>query len=67
MIARILIAVALAVPGIVLAMLAMPLLLGEKVLFFGIGLAFALPMLWLISRSNPRKGQTRVQTIKKSG
>jgi hypothetical protein len=58
MVTRILIAVALAVPGIILAMSAMPWMLGEKVMFFGIGLAFALPVLWLISRPSPRKTET---------
>ncbi|MEX2172395.1 MAG: hypothetical protein WD851_23950 [Pirellulales bacterium] len=46
---RLSIASLLAIPGIVLAMLAKPLVLGEGVLFLGLLLAVALPVSWLIA------------------
>jgi len=48
---RIITAVILAVPGILLAFLAKPLNLGEEALLFGLFLAFVLPITWLVTRT----------------
>jgi hypothetical protein len=56
MLRRILIAVALATPGILLAFVAKPLMLGEGALLLGILLAFGVPVAWLFTRpSSPAK------------
>jgi hypothetical protein len=48
---RLLIAVLLAMPGIALAFLAKPLVLGDAVLFIGLLLAFSIPVAWLVAPS----------------
>jgi len=44
---RVLIAICLAVPGLIIALVAKPLLLGEAVMFSGLLLAFIAPIAWL--------------------
>jgi hypothetical protein len=41
-------AVAFALPGLGLVMIAKPMRLGEGTLIFGLVMAFALPLVWLI-------------------
>ena len=53
---RVAVAVLLALPGLGLALLAKPLLLGEQALVLGIVLAFALPAGWLIAAGALRAG-----------
>jgi hypothetical protein len=54
---RIAITVLLGLPGIGLAFLAKPLILGESTLLLGILLAFALPLVWLVATgSSPSEG-----------
>ena len=48
---RIAMAVILALPGVALAMAAKPFVLGEPVLFFGVILAFTVPVVWLVGTS----------------
>jgi hypothetical protein len=47
MLKRITVAVLLSLPGIAVALMAKPLILGEGVLFSGVILAFILPILYL--------------------
>ena len=50
---RIVSAVLLAVPGIGLAFVAKPLILGDGALMVGVLLAFAVPVWWLLSADSP--------------
>jgi hypothetical protein len=51
-IGRLPVALALAAPGLLLAMAAKPMVLGDGVLFFGLLAAFGLPLLWLKVKSS---------------
>jgi hypothetical protein len=48
---RVIVVVALALPGLALAMSAEPLVAGPGLVGFGLLFAFALPTVWLISRA----------------